>query len=193
MLGENNGGFMKLRKYSPIILFTLLFVGCTHINTATLIQPKIEITVVTKVITQRITQVVLIFQTPTPSNTPPWGSSATFTNTRTPSCYDTAMSTIQINACAWSITEKTKEELDKLVDKVAKEYSGYPERREKFIQSELEWESHAEDECYLWWGSLDESGFYEHGSMAPMLVATCLDGKYKKRITELQQFYNDIL
>jgi len=187
------GECMKLQKYFPLMVFSIFFGSCTYISSSTPPKQTIEITIVTKEVTKQITRVVLIFQTPTPSDTPPWNSTATPTNTRTPSCYDTAYSTIQLNACAWSIVEKTKEELDKLVNKVAKEYSGYPTRREEFIQSELAWESHAIDECRLWWGSTNESGFYEHGSSAPLLIATCLDGKYQKRIIELQQLYENLL
>jgi len=176
------------REYFPIMLLILLLLpGCTNNIITAQSQPTIYITIITKEVTKLNTRVVLLYQTPTPSDMPPWDSTATSTNTRTPSCYDTAHSTIELSDCAWSIMEKTKVELDKLVKLVANEYSST--NREEFIQLELEWETHAKNECDLWWGRLNEYGQYEHGTSAPMMVAICIDGKYKDRIIELQKLY----
>ena len=177
---------MKNNIILIVLVFSLILVGCKLFNDSTYPHPITVETVVTKEVTQQVTRVIYIVQTTTPS--PLWGPTAT----RPPSCYDTAFSQYGLNQCAWSLAQEVKKELDKLVNRIAEMFSHEdPPKKEEFLQLESEWELLADKECSLWWGGISESGGYEYGSMAPMIVGGCLQSKYEERIKELNNLYEE--
>jgi uncharacterized protein YecT (DUF1311 family) len=183
---------MKNGKIILMILFSIIILSCNNISHLL----ENNITIVTIEVTRQITKEVYIYQSVTPSSTPTkkptstFTISPTFTITPTLSCIDMDLPQQALNACAWSLAKETKEELHKLVNEIAENISKNPAKRDAFLKYESEWEKLAENECWTWWGSLDDIGWYENGSMAPMLVGLCVKYKFEKRIEELKNMDN---
>jgi hypothetical protein len=172
---------MKNRIIIMIVL-VILVISCNNIPS--LLESKV--TVITREVTRIISEEIYIIKSLTPSSTPTKKLTATFTITPTLSCFDTAISQRELNDCAWLLAEDKKEKLHQLVEKIAYKFTYNPKKKEAFLQYEAEWEELAENECWTWWGSLDDSGWYEKGSMAQMEVGLCVGKKYEERIEEIK-------
>jgi hypothetical protein len=171
---------MKKRNLFIIIVISLLLIKCSMKNPIEAPPSKLFVTIITKEVTHQVTKVIILYQTTTPL------PSVTNTIAYYEKCYETWKSQRELNECAWDIAKETKEILHQLVNQIAEEYSGNPTKKEAFLNIEIQWEKLAEEECWISRGSLTESGWYENGSMAPMLVGFCVNEKYLRRIEELK-------
>ena len=165
-----------------MIVLVILLISCNNIPS--LLESKV--TVITREVARVITENNYIIQSVIPSSAPTRKPTATLTITPTLSCFDSAISQRELNDCAWLLAEDKKEMLHQLVDKIADKFTYNPTKKEAFLQYEAEWEELAEKECWTWWGSLDDSGWYEKGTMAPMEVGLCVGKKYEERIEEIK-------
>jgi uncharacterized protein YecT (DUF1311 family) len=166
---------MKKTIYFPFLFTLILFSGCMK-------QPEQTI-VITYEVTREITNVITRIYLVTPITTP--------TSTKTESCYDTALTQYDLNQCAGLHAEEAKKKMKILIDLIVEKYSEKPDKVEEFLKLQKEWEDLAYDECQLWYGRFitdpnTGNEYYENGSMAPMLMAGCLETKYTDRSKELQ-------
>jgi hypothetical protein len=173
---------MNKRKIESMIIILLFLAGCNNKATNRLDNTEILVTpsnvLVTIEITREVTRIIKIYPSSTPSIQP------------TPSCYDTAKTQYDLNKCSWSIEAELRSRMEGLVQAIAGRYSKYPERKEEFLKLQEYWQINAENECNLWYGQLlqdPKTGevYREFGTMAPLLVSTCMIEKYESRIKEL--------
>jgi len=185
---------MKIKSIFIFMIISVIVIGCVFTNTP---ASSVEVTIITREVTQNVTRINYIYQTIIPTTTPTsiYSPTKTITPTNqptpTPSCYDTAETQSDLNACAFTIAQETKKSLQIIVNLIANEFSDNPNKKNEFLELEGKWEELAEQECIVWWGSMPD-GWYEYGSMAPMIVYGCFTEKYEKRIVELQELYKEL-
>lgn len=111
----------------------------------------------------------------------------------TPECADPGLTQYDMNQCASFQSAGMRDKMNDLVETVVQNYPGSPDEAKEFLHLQTEWEALANDECKHWWGQIytnPDTGniYYWHGTMAPLLVSTCLTEKYVARTRELQLF-----
>ena len=76
---------------------------------------------------------------------------------------------------------------------VLSQISPKEEDQSELNQLQFEWENQAQNECEFFYGRVitypDDTILYEHGTMAPMLVAMCMEEKYDQGAQELVRIY----
>jgi uncharacterized protein YecT (DUF1311 family) len=177
---------MKISTWIIILALLIALIGCTSTT-----KPTSYITIeVTREVTREVTYIIQA--TPIPSNT---SMIPTPTMTPTISCYDNAVTQSDINQCAGLIMEEQLNKMESLVNLIEEKYSAIPQKEEEFLQLQAKWDDLANEECRLWYGRTitdpnTGTEYYENGSMAPMLIVSCLKNKYEDRIIELQILYD---
>jgi uncharacterized protein YecT (DUF1311 family) len=177
---------MKILTWIIILALLIALIGCTSTT-----KPTSYITIeVTREVTREVTYIIQA--TPIPSIT---SIIPTPTMTPTISCYDNAVTQYDMNQCAGLIAEEQRNKMEILVNLIKEKYSTIPQKEEEFLQLQAKWEDLANEECRLWYGRTitdpnTGTEYYENGSMAPMLIESCLKNKYEDRIKELQILYD---
>ncbi len=111
----------------------------------------------------------------------------------TTECSELGPTQLEMNECAAYQNSDMRDKMNDLVEMVMQNYPGSPEEAKEFLRLQTEWEALADEECSHWWGQTytnQDTGniYYLRGTMAPLLVATCLTHKYADRTRELQLF-----